>query len=71
MSRNVKMATLAALLVAVAAPEIAFAQQAIFLPPSYTWRQSEMSNRGDNAVAQVGAPTHNRGPQVPVPYGQW
>ena len=59
------------ILISLALPSIALAQQAIFLPPSYTWSQSETVNVPVDARASLSAPTRDREPHAVRPYGQW
>jgi len=65
MSTKAKLAAIAALLAALAAPQISFAQQAIFLPDAPA-TQSQLSTFPGDAHASVVAPTRHRGQRAAV-----
>jgi hypothetical protein len=65
MSTKAKIAAIAALLAALAAPQISFAQQAIFLPDAPA-TQSQLSTFPGDAHASVVAPTRHRGQRAAV-----
>jgi hypothetical protein len=71
MNTKTNIIAAAAILTTFALPSIALAQQAIFLPPSYTWSQSETVNVPVDAHASALAPTRHRLPHSVRPYGQW
>jgi hypothetical protein len=61
----------AAILATLAMPAVASAQQAIFLPSSYTWDQMTTARVPVDARASVVAPRRLREPHAARPYGQW
>jgi hypothetical protein len=71
MNTKANIIAVAAVLATIAAPSIASAQQAIFLPSSSGWDQTEMSGVPTDAHGSVLAPAHHRGPHAVRPYGQW
>jgi hypothetical protein len=60
----------AALVGTLAFANAAFAQQAIFYPPSYSWDQ-ETTNIPANVPGSVGMQTYRHTPHSTRPYGQW
>jgi hypothetical protein len=61
----------AAILTVLAMPAAASAQQAMFLPSSYSWDQAATANVPADARASVGVPRRVREPHAARPYGQW
>jgi len=55
----------------LAAPTIASAQAAIFLPSTYSLNQVLPSGIPADARDSVSGPAHHRAPHGVKPYGQW
>jgi len=71
MNTKIHIAAAAAILTTLATSGMAFAQPAIFLPPSYTWDQMTTTNIPADARGSVTLPTRHHEPHQARPYGQW
>jgi hypothetical protein len=70
MNTKTNTVAVAAILAALAVPAIASAQ-AMFLPSSYAWNQTEAANVPADADASGEAVIRHREPHATRPYGQW
>jgi len=61
---------LAAILTTLAVPGVA-SVQAMLLPSSYAWEQTETTNVPVDARFDGSAGSRHREPHAPRPYGQW
>jgi hypothetical protein len=72
MTNKISIAAAAvAIVTALAAPSIASAQAAMFLPSTYSWNQVQPTGIPADAHDSVTGPAHHRAVHGVKPYGQW
>ena len=72
MNTKTRIAAAAAILTTLAMSGMASAQQAIFLPSSYTWDQmTTTSDIPGDTRGSVASPSRHRERHGAEPYGQW